>query len=82
MDTCVLFSRTKCENYDDDASIRSSTHEPQVSQNSSACIDDVIESTMAGKCDLDVSRRLGGSSGSIIFPDACLLPSKDERCDI
>ncbi|XP_058195733.1 serine/threonine-protein kinase BLUS1-like isoform X2 [Rhododendron vialii] len=77
-DSTMTNSLTKCENYDDDASIRSSTHEPQVSQNSSACIDDVIESTMAGKRGLDVSRRLGGSSGSIIFPDACLLPSKDE----
>ncbi|KAG5523189.1 hypothetical protein RHGRI_035116 [Rhododendron griersonianum] len=78
-DSTMTNSLTKCENYDDDASIRSSTHEPQVSQISSACIDDVIESTMAGKRDLDVGRRLGGSSGSIIFPDACLLPSKDER---
>ncbi|KAI8529332.1 hypothetical protein RHMOL_Rhmol12G0216800 [Rhododendron molle] len=64
-DSTMTNSLTKCENYDDDASIRSSTHEPQVSQNSSACIDDVIESTMAGKRDLDVSRRLGASSDEL-----------------
>ncbi|KAF7124809.1 hypothetical protein RHSIM_Rhsim12G0183200 [Rhododendron simsii] len=78
-DSTMTNTLTKCKNYDDDASIRSSTHEPQVSQNSSPCIDDVIESTMMGKRGLDVGRRLEDSSGSINFPDACLLPSKDER---
>ncbi|KAH7857529.1 hypothetical protein Vadar_013660 [Vaccinium darrowii] len=57
--------KTKCENCDDDASVRSSTHEPHVSQNSSPCIDDSIEGTMAGKRGVDVSRRREANSDEL-----------------
>lgn len=85
-----LFSRTKYEKSDDDANIASSTQEHQVSQNSSPSFDDNVENNLAGKPGLVVNGRIfdgmavqahqrrGSSSGSIVLPDACFLPSKGE----
>ncbi|XP_028120597.1 uncharacterized protein LOC114317987 [Camellia sinensis] len=85
-----LFSRTKYEKSDDDASIAGSNHEHQVSQNSASCFEDNVENNLSGKPGSDVSgrnvdgtavqghQRRGSSSGNIIFPDGCVLPSKGE----
>ncbi|PSS07586.1 Serine/threonine-protein kinase, partial [Actinidia chinensis var. chinensis] len=87
----IMTTQAKYEKSDDDASITSSSHDFQVSQNSSPRFEDNVENNLAGKPGLGVSgrtfdgmavqvhQRRGGSSGSIILPDTCFLPSKGER---
>ena len=52
-----LFSRTKYEKSDDDASIAGSNHEHQVLQNSASCFEDNVENNLSGKPGSDVSGR-------------------------
>ncbi|KAF7135296.1 hypothetical protein RHSIM_Rhsim08G0201300 [Rhododendron simsii] len=90
VDSIVTINLTKYEKSDDDANIASSTQEHQVSQNSSPSFDDNVENNLAGKHGLVVNGRIfdgmavqahqrrGSSSGSIVSPDACFLPSKGE----
>ncbi|GFZ17272.1 protein kinase superfamily protein [Actinidia rufa] len=85
-----LFPRAKYEKSDDDAIDTTSSHDFQVSQNSSPRFEDNAENNLAGKPGLGVSgrtfdamavqvhQRRGGSSGSIILPDSCFLSSKGE----
>ncbi|KAK4350158.1 hypothetical protein RND71_029471 [Anisodus tanguticus] len=45
----IAYSIIKCEKSDDDLSIASSFHEPQISQNSSPCYDNRVEMNLVGK---------------------------------
>ncbi|XP_060205314.1 uncharacterized protein LOC132633106 isoform X2 [Lycium barbarum] len=45
----MAYSISKCEKSDDDISIASSFHEPQISQNSSPCYDNRMEMNLVGK---------------------------------
>ncbi|KAL3343399.1 hypothetical protein AABB24_027100 [Solanum stoloniferum] len=45
----VAYNITKCEKSDDDLSIASSFHDPQISQNSSPCYDNRMELNLVGK---------------------------------
>ncbi|CAL5327540.1 unnamed protein product [Camellia sinensis] len=89
-DATLTNALTKYEKSDDDASIAGSNHEHQVLQNSASCFEDNVENNLSGKPGSDVSgrnvdgmavqghQRRGSSSGNIIFPDGCVLPSKGE----
>uniref|UniRef100_A0A5B7AV91 Putative Kinase superfamily protein isoform 2 n=1 Tax=Davidia involucrata TaxID=16924 RepID=A0A5B7AV91_DAVIN len=73
----VTTTVTRCDRSDDDTSIGSSTHEPQISQNSSPRFEDHIEHILAGKPGFDINGRIldgmpmqshqrrGGLSGGI-----------------
>ncbi|PSR89380.1 Serine/threonine-protein kinase, partial [Actinidia chinensis var. chinensis] len=86
----IMTTQAKYEKSDDDAIDTTSSHDFQVSQNSSPRFEDNAENNLAGKPGLGVSgrtfdamavqvhQRRGGSSGSIILPDSCFLPSKGE----
>ncbi|KAK4362115.1 hypothetical protein RND71_017356 [Anisodus tanguticus] len=45
----MAYSIIKCDKSDDDLSIASSVHEPQISQNSSPCYDNRVEMNLVGK---------------------------------
>lgn len=72
-------------------SIASSSHEQQLSQSSSPCNENHIQSHFVGKPDMEIIGRLlesmvihphmrrGGSLGGITGPDAVLSTSKGDR---
>ncbi|KAK2976607.1 hypothetical protein RJ640_021409, partial [Escallonia rubra] len=77
----------KYEKSDDDISIASSSHEHQVSQDSSPRNENQNENYVAGKPGLEINgsltshshQRRGGSAGSIILPDTGFPVCKGER---
>ncbi|KAK3011877.1 hypothetical protein RJ639_010538, partial [Escallonia herrerae] len=82
--SCLL---DKYEKSDDDISIASSSHEHQVSQDSSPRNENQNENYVAGKPGLEINgsltshshQRRGGSAGSIILPDTGFPVCKGER---
>ncbi|KAK3029354.1 hypothetical protein RJ639_037877, partial [Escallonia herrerae] len=86
-DSTLTYIIGKYEKSDDDISIASSSHEHQVSQDSSPQNENQNENYMAGKPGLEINgsltshshQRRGGSAGSIILPDTGFPVCKGER---
>lgn len=88
-----LFTRSRCDKSDDEYSIASSSHEQYISQNSSPCNDDHIESNLDEKPDpenkgkyseaiaVHSQLRRESSTGSTTSPELG-PPNKGERFDI
>jgi len=83
---CVPISRTRIEKSDDDSSITSSSHEPQINSSS---LDDHVDNNLGEKSDMENGGRFvegvstlhyhrRGCSSSIL-PEVTLPPIRPER---